>query len=182
MTQGFHSYRVTERIGSMCSNKNLYMTVQSITAHNSPKVGMTSNDLKWWTDRWTVSVPSVEYHSAMKRRDVPIRSHRGRPLKTSCSVKEARHKRPHVAGSRWYPEAHSDSEQQPPSPDPSTHASVQKPPTAPSAPPLLPPDKHFPACLSLGHKSLLCPRPGPSYPPPTQQSILFLLWTLDNPS
>ena len=41
MTQGFHSYRVTERIGNMCSKKNLYTTVHSITAHNSPKVGMT---------------------------------------------------------------------------------------------------------------------------------------------
>lgn len=53
MTQGFHSYRVTERIGNMCSKKNLYTTVHSITAHNSPKVGMTlmtSSDEQ--IDRW----------------------------------------------------------------------------------------------------------------------------------
>lgn len=71
----------------------LHIQVHSGTSHNNWKVESVRC---LWTEEWISKMwsgPATEYHSARKKQDVLTHPQQGRPLRTLCSGKQARHKR-----------------------------------------------------------------------------------------
>lgn len=58
----------------MTTKKSLYVNVHSTIIHNSQKVATTQMSINWWLVNNKCYICTMEYFSAIKRNEVPIRA------------------------------------------------------------------------------------------------------------
>ena len=82
-----------QRIQSRDSEKYLHTHFHSSTVQNSQEVEETQMSIRGWMDKQNVVLTTMEYYSALKRKEILTHRQHGWTLRTLCSVKEARHSR-----------------------------------------------------------------------------------------